>query len=105
MLTRSRIDPMAAGLSRDTAPFAFLQQGRRDGLRGALVTISGIDGGAPKPLGAHMAVLEDGRWTGHVSGGCVEPAIAAEVVRVIVRQSDEIIRFGKDSCFLGIRVP
>jgi xanthine dehydrogenase accessory factor len=52
-----------------------------------------------------MAVLEDGRWIGHVSGGCVEAAIAAEVVPVIARQTDEIIRFGKGSCFIDIRFP
>ena len=105
MLTRPNIDPMAAGLSREAAPFAFLREGRSQGLRGALISISGIDGGAPKPLGAHMAVLEDGRWIGHVSGGCVEAAIAAEVVPVIARQADETIRFGKGSCFIDIRFP
>ena len=95
----------ALGLSRDAAPFAFLREGRAQGLRGALISISGIDGGAPKPLGAHMAVLEDGSWIGHVSGGCVEAAIAAEGVPVITRQTDEIIRFGKGSCFMDIRFP
>ena len=95
----------AAGLSRDAAPFAFLRQARAQGIRGALVSISAIDGGAPKPLGAHMAVLEDGRFIGHVSGGCVEAAIAAEVAPVIARQADEIIRFGKGSCFIDIRFP
>ena len=105
MLTRPSFDPMAAGFSRDVAPFAFLKQGRAQGLGGGLISISGIDGGAPKPLGAHMAVLEDGRWIGHVSGGCVEAAIAAEVVPVIARQTDEIIRFGKGSCFIDIRFP
>jgi xanthine dehydrogenase accessory factor len=52
-----------------------------------------------------MAVLEDGRFIGHVSGGSVEAAIAAEVVPVIARQADEIIRFGKGSCFIDIRFP
>jgi xanthine dehydrogenase accessory factor len=99
------VAPTAVGLSRDAAPLAFLKDGRTQGLRGALISISAIDGGAPKPLGAHMAVLEDGRWIGHVSGGCVEAAIAAEVVPVIARQTDEIIRFGKGSCFIDIRFP
>jgi xanthine dehydrogenase accessory factor len=105
MLTAPSLDPIATGLRRDAAPFAFLRQALAQGLRGALVSISGIDGGAPKPLGAHMAVLEDGRWIGHVSGGCVEAAIAAEVVPVIAGQTDEIIRFGKGSCFMDIRFP
>lgn len=100
-------DPIAAAadLSRDAAPFAFLRAAQAQGIRGALISISAIDGGAPKPLGAHMAVLEDGRYIGHVSGGCVEAAIAAEVVPVIARRADEIIRFGKGSCFIDIRFP
>jgi xanthine dehydrogenase accessory factor len=93
------------GLSRDAAPFAFLKQAQAQGIRGALVSISAIDGGAPKPLGTHMAVLEDGRHLGHVSGGCVEAAIAAEVVPIIARGTDEIVRFGKGSCFIDIRFP
>lgn len=93
------------GLGRDAAPFAFLRDAQRKGLHGALVSISAIDGGAPKPLGAHMAVLEDGRHVGHVSGGCVEAAIAAEVVPILARGTDEVIRFGKGSCFIDIRFP
>lgn len=93
------------GMSRDAAPFAFLAAARARGIEGALVAISAIDGGAPKALGTHMAVLSDGRYLGHVSGGCVEPAIAVEVAQVIARGRDEVMRFGKGSCFLDIRFP
>jgi xanthine dehydrogenase accessory factor len=102
------LDEMTAGrlgFDRDAAPFAVLSQARAQGIGGALVSISAIDGGAPKALGTHMAVLEDGRHVGHVSGGCVEPAIAAEVVPIIARGTDEIVRFGKGSCFIDIRFP
>jgi xanthine dehydrogenase accessory factor len=92
-------------MSRDAAPFAFLAEARARGVAGALVAISGIDGGAPKALGTHMAVLADGSHLGHISGGCVEPAIAAEVAPLIAAGQDQIIRFGKDSCFLDIRFP
>jgi xanthine dehydrogenase accessory factor len=69
------------------------------------VSISAIDGGAPKALGTHMAVLADGRHVGHVSGGCVEPAIAAEVAKIIAAGRDEVIRFGKGSRYVDIRFP
>jgi xanthine dehydrogenase accessory factor len=102
-------DPLAAaafaGLSRDAAAFAFLARARELGIPGALVSISAIDGGAPKALGTHMAVLADGRHLGHVSGGCVEPAIAAEVAPMIAAGKDQIIRFGKGSCYMDIRFP
>jgi xanthine dehydrogenase accessory factor len=95
-----------AGWSREAQPYAFLARARALGIDGALVPISGIDGGAPKALGTHMAVLADGRHIGHVSGGCVEPAIAAEVAAILASGgSDQVIRFGKGSCFIDIRFP
>lgn len=94
-----------AGGGRDAAPFAFLEQAAALGIGGALVSICGIDGGAPKALGTHMAVLADGRHVGHVSGGCVEPAIAAEVAPLIAAGKDGVIRFGKGSCYIDIRFP
>lgn len=94
-----------AGLDRSVAPLAFLAAAQAEGIQGALISICGIDGGAPKALGTHMAVLADGRHLGHVSGGCVEPTIATEVVPLIAAGRDEVIRFGKGSCYLDIRFP
>jgi xanthine dehydrogenase accessory factor len=95
----------AARYGRELLPLAFLAEARRDGIPGALVTIVGIDGGTPRPLGAHMAVLSDGRHVGHLSGGCVEPAIAAEVAPILAAGTDQIIRFGKGSCYIDIQFP
>lgn len=94
-----------AAVDRDLAPFLLLQDAQAAGIRGALVTICQINGGAPKPLGTQMAVLEDGRFVGHVSGGCVEPAIAAEVAPLIAGGRDQVLTFGKGSCFIDIRFP
>lgn len=97
--------PALAGVSRDIAPLQFLARGRGKGIDGALVSIVGIDGGAPKALGTHLAVLADGSHLGHLSGGCVEPAIAAEVLPIMARGRDTIVRFGKGSPFIDIRFP
>lgn len=94
-----------AGLDREAVPFAFLARARSLGIQGALVTITQIEGGAPKPLGTHMAILEDGRFIGNVSGGCVEPAIAAEFGPVITAGRDQVFRFGSGSRFIDIRFP
>ncbi|WP_299641960.1 XdhC family protein [Devosia sp.] len=94
-----------AGMSRDAAAIAFLAHARSQGIDGALITISGIDGGGPRALGTHMAVLADGRHLGHLSGGCVEPAIAAEVAPLIAAGTDRVMRFGKGSPFIDIRFP
>lgn len=93
-----------AALDRELAPFVFLARARALGIPGALVTLSAIDGGAPKALGTHMAVLADGRHLGHISGGCVEPAIAAEFAPLI-GDTDQTFRFGRGSRFIDIRFP
>ncbi len=103
---RASLAPAAfAGMDREVVPFAFLATARRLGIEGGLVTIAAIDGGAPKALGTHMAVLADGRHVGHVSGGCVEPAIAAEFAPLIAAGLDRTFRFGKGSRFIDIRFP
>ncbi len=93
-----------AGMDRQLAPFVFLARAQALGIPGALVTLSAIEGGAPKALGTHMAVLADGRHLGHVSGGCVEPAIAAEFAPLIGGE-DQTFRFGRGSRFIDIRFP
>lgn len=92
-------------MDRELAPFAFLARARALGIPGALITLSAIDGGAPKALGTHMAVLADGRHLGHVSGGCVEPAIAAEFAPLVIAGKDQTFRFGRGSRFIDIRFP
>ena len=91
--------------SRETEPLGFLAQAQERGLQGAMVTICAVEGGAPKPLGTQMAVLEDGRYVGYVSGGCVEAAIASEVMETIATKRDAILRFGRGSRFIDIRFP
>lgn len=94
-----------AGMDREMVPFAFLARARALGIPGALITLSAIDGGAPKALGTHMAALADTRHFGHISGGCVEPAIAAEFAPLIAAGKDQIFRFGRGSRFIDIRFP
>lgn len=85
--------------------FALLADGARRGLAGALITIVGIEGGAPRALGSHMAVLEDGTYCGYVSGGCVEAAVAGEALAVLQSGTDAVLRFGLGSPFIDIRLP
>ncbi|EKJ94909.1 hypothetical protein C241_16618 [Bradyrhizobium lupini HPC(L)] len=61
--------------------------------------------GASKPLGAHMAVLENGRYCGLVSGGCVEAAVAREAIIALANGNDHICRFGKGSPYFDIVLP
>ncbi len=80
-------------------------QWHREGLRTALVTLVGIEGAAPRPLGAQMAVAEDGRYHGYLSGGCLEKAIALEAQDVIGAGQNRLVRFGRGSRYFDVKLP
>ncbi|MEM1104569.1 MAG: XdhC family protein, partial [Pseudomonadota bacterium] len=67
---------------------------RRAGERGALVTLIGVDGSAPRPLGAQMAVRENGDFVGHLTGGCAEAAIVAEALAAMEEGANRRLRYG-----------
>lgn len=83
----------------------FLQAGIAAGHRCALVTLVEIVKGASRSLGAHMAVRDDGRYCGFVSGGCVEAAVAREAVEAIHEGRDRICRYGSGSPYFDIVLP
>lgn len=87
------------------APFVWLLDQLRADRPGALLTVTSVTGGAPRPMGTQMAVVAGDRFTGHLSGGCVEPAIASEVEPLIARGESRILKFGNGSPFLDIRFP
>ncbi|PRX09574.1 UNVERIFIED_ORG: xanthine dehydrogenase accessory factor [Martelella mediterranea] len=89
----------------ETAPFRWLLREFSEGRRGALLTVTEVNGGAPRPAGSHMAVVSGERFHGYLSGGCVEPAIAHEVEAVIAGGQDRVLRFGRGSPFFDIRFP
>jgi xanthine dehydrogenase accessory factor len=64
-----------------------------------------MEGGSARAPGAQMAVLEDGRFAGYLSGGCLETIIASEAVRLIGERRDDILRFGVGSPFIDVRLP
>jgi xanthine dehydrogenase accessory factor len=82
----------------------LLAQGHSEHLRGALVTLVAVEGGARAP-GAQMAVIEDGRFAGYIAGGCLESIIASEAVRLIGEDRDDLLRFGVGSPFVDVRLP
>ncbi|MDB5541109.1 MAG: Xanthine and dehydrogenase maturation factor, XdhC/CoxF family [Devosia sp.] len=85
--------------------FGLLRRGLGDGVRGALLTLVDSVGGSARPVGAQMAVLEDGRFAGYLSSGCLESAIATEAMELMRQQRNAILRFGAGSPFLDIRLP
>lgn len=55
-----------------------------EGQRTALCTVVAVHGRAPLPVGSSLAVSEDGRSAGAVSGGCVERRVI-EVAQAVLR--------------------
>jgi xanthine dehydrogenase accessory factor len=75
------------------------------GMRTALVSLAGIDGGAPRPIGAQMAVAEDGRAVGYISGGCLEGALIAEARAAMAEGRNRLVRYGAGSPYIDVRLP
>ncbi|WP_371346685.1 XdhC family protein [Ancylobacter sp. IITR112] len=67
---------------------------RRDGRGVALATVIETWGSAPRPVGSHLAIDEDGNFLGSVSGGCVEGAVVAEAAEVIADGRARLLEFG-----------
>jgi len=60
----------------------------------ALATVIGTWGSSPRPVGSHLAVADDGRFSGSVSGGCIEGAVVTEALEVLTDGAPRVIEFG-----------
>mgnify|MGYP002136775445 CR=1 FL=1 len=64
---------------QDVQILAALRRWLADGHRAALITVARTWGSAPRPPGAWMALRDDGRVQGSVSGGCIEDDLIARM--------------------------
>jgi xanthine dehydrogenase accessory factor len=68
---------------------------RKAGRRVALGTIVRTWGSAPRPVGAMVAIRDDGQIVGSVSGGCVEDDLVDKVRdKVVAAQKPELVVYG-----------
>ncbi|MES2368165.1 MAG: XdhC family protein [Pseudomonadota bacterium] len=65
--------------SQDSEVLAAVRNWAADGHRCVLVTVARTWGSAPRPPGAWMALRDDGRVQGSVSGGCIEDDLIARM--------------------------
>lgn len=93
------------GLLADDDVLPVFCRWRQDGLRAALVSLVSIDGGSPRPIGAQMAVCEDGRYAGYLSGGCLEQAIVLEAQALLTSGESKLVRYGKGSPYFDVKLP
>ncbi len=65
------------------------------GHRCELVTVIRTWGSSPRPVGATLAICDDGRVVGSVSGGCIEDDLIERVRKEgIVREVPEVVSYG-----------
>jgi len=95
----------AKGLLAQDDVLPDLLRWQHDGLQAALVTLVAIEGAGPRPLGAQMAVAEDGRYAGYLSGGCLESAVALEALHALRTRTSRLVRFGRGSDYFDIELP
>jgi xanthine/CO dehydrogenase XdhC/CoxF family maturation factor len=67
---------------------------RAEGREVAIATVIETWGSAPRPVGSHLAIDQDGRFLGSVSGGCVEGAVVEEALDVIASGKPKTLEFG-----------
>ena len=81
-------------LSTDTDILKAAEAWRRAGKGVALATVVETWGSAPRPVGSHLAVDQDGTFLGSVSGGCVEGEVITEAMDVIEDGKPRMLEFG-----------
>lgn len=82
-----------------------LLQWSLEGQAVCLATLYHSYGTSPRPIGSQMAIAEDGRWFGYLSGGCAEQSIASDGVAAINSAFNRSVRYGIGSPYLDIQLP
>ena len=60
----------------------------------AIATVIETWGSAPRPVGSHLVIDEDGQFFGSVSGGCVEGDVVSQAMDVIGDGKARTLEFG-----------
>jgi xanthine dehydrogenase accessory factor len=72
-----------------------LAEWRAEHKRAAVARVVKVEGSGPREPGAAMAVCEDGRVIGSVSGGCVEGAVVQVAQAILAgKRASGIVSFG-----------
>ncbi|MBV8247128.1 MAG: XdhC family protein [Comamonas sp.] len=83
----------------DVMVLKALRDWRQAGQRALLATVVRTWGSSPRPMGSMMALREDGRAIGSVSGGCIEDDLIARHTRAlggagIPESTPQLVRYG-----------
>lgn len=67
---------------------------KRAGKGVAIATVVETWGSAPRPVGSHLVIDEEGLFLGSVSGGCVEGDVVTEAQDVIADGNPRTLEYG-----------
>ena len=67
---------------------------KRAGKGVAIATVVETWGSAPRPVGSHLVIDEEGLFLGSVSGGCVEGDVVTEAQDVIADGKPRTLEYG-----------
>lgn len=85
---------VATGPSLDDDVLNEAAKWRKGGRNVALATVVSTWGSSPRPIGSHLAVDEDGKFVGSVSGGCIEGAVVFEAMEVMNSGKPKVLEYG-----------
>lgn len=85
---------MSVSLSTDTDILRQAEAWKRAGREVAIATVVETWGSAPRPVGSHLVIDEEGNFLGSVSGGCVEGAVVSEAIDAIGSGKAKLLEFG-----------
>ncbi len=81
-------------LATDENILARAEDWRKAGKGVAIATVTETWGSAPRPVGSHLVIDEDGHFLGSVSGGCVEGEVVSEAMDTIADGKPRMLEFG-----------
>ncbi len=81
-------------LASDEDILAKAEEWKKAGRGVALATVVETWGSAPRPVGSHLVIDEEGNFLGSVSGGCVEGDVVTEALDVIGAGKPKMLEFG-----------
>ena len=78
----------------DKQTLAEAVQWEREGSPAAIAIVAQTWGSAPRPAGSLLAVREDGKFSGSVSGGCIEGDVITKALALIKTGHADLAEYG-----------
>lgn len=75
-------------------PLSIAEQWMDQGRTVAVATVVETWGSAPRPVGSHLIIDDEGNFEGSVSGGCVEGEVVSEAMDVLSEGKPRMLQFG-----------